>query len=277
MDNSEIFKENYIDKAKFYPSTSGCAETVIVRESIAFYNSSGGSIVWGIEKNGREFIYKGLRLDVNQKNFFKRLKKTLEEQENKYEVKIFKIRKECYEGKNIIIIDINKGNKIITLEEKVLSMDYKKMQVIEIKRSIFISHSSKDKKYGEFLVDVLLKLGLRKEQIKFSSNDEYGIENGNILNEIKGYIKQNAYMIYLVSDNYFKSPICLNEMGAAWMLNNEYQVIGVPEFDLENQLLKRSVVKTDEIAFKLDNEVRMFKFREMISKKFNLEAYKNYR
>lgn len=266
--SSGIFRKEEQDKMKFYPSTGSLAKTEIVKEIIGFYNSDGGSIVFGIKKNGFELNYRGLRLE--QKKFIEEILAEIECIENKYCTKILEKEVEFYEEKEILILHINKGNSIIELEKKFFSMNYRRMQVIEIDKLIFISHSSKDREYGEILINELRSVGLREEQIKFSSNDEYGIESGNILDKIKMYIRQNAYMIYLVSDNYFESPICLNEMGAAWILNNKYQVIGVPGFKLDNQFLKRSVVKNDEIAFNLDNKERMLKLKKIITEKFNL-------
>ncbi|MGN0245845.1 MAG: hypothetical protein ACI4DK_07760 [Lachnospiraceae bacterium] len=49
--------------------------------------------------------------------------------------------------------------------------------VKEVKRDmkIFISHSSKDKIYGDLLVELLKGLGLRRDEIIYTSNDLYGI------------------------------------------------------------------------------------------------------
>ncbi len=38
-------------------------------------------------------------------------------------------------------------------------------------------------------------------------------------------------MIYHLSDNYYDSVACLNEMGAAWVVQNDYTVVGIPGFD----------------------------------------------
>mgnify|MGYP001048783692 CR=1 FL=1 len=56
---------------------------------------------------------------------------------------------------------------------------------------IFISHSSRNKFYGEKLVDLLKSVGVKENEIIFTSNAAYGIPVGqNIFNWLKSQITE---------------------------------------------------------------------------------------
>lgn len=89
--------------------------------------------------------------------------------------------------------------------------------------SVFISHSSKDKDIVKLFIDNILKkgLGLRDEQIACTSFEATGVEPGDsIPNYIKRNIKDSKICLAMVSKNYKASEVCMNEVGAAWALNN---------------------------------------------------------
>lgn len=84
---------------------------------------------------------------------------------------------------------------------------------------IFISHSSKDQKIITAFVDKILKLGcgLSDSQIFCTSIQGLGIENGtDFRKHIKDNLKDATHVFIMISDNYKKSEVCINEMGAAW-------------------------------------------------------------
>ena len=98
---------------------------------------------------------------------------------------------------------------------------------------IFISHSSKNKSYGQALVNLMISLGINSDKIIFTSNVAHGIPIGNnIFNWLKSQISDKPYVIYLLSPEYYQSIACLNEMGAAWVIENEHSMIFTPNFDL---------------------------------------------
>lgn len=88
-------------------------------------------------------------------------------------------------------------------------------------KKIFISHSSIDKDVVESFVNNILKLGL-----SLSANDIFctSIEGMNILNgddfrtKIVDELKECHAAILIITENYKKSEVCLNEMGAIWAL-----------------------------------------------------------
>lgn len=90
---------------------------------------------------------------------------------------------------------------------------------------IFISHSSQDSEILTALVDLLIKSGIQKENIVATSAPDTGFSAGESLyGNLKSVLLGNDLsIIYLLSENYYSSPICLNEMGAAWIRDIEYQ------------------------------------------------------
>lgn len=95
---------------------------------------------------------------------------------------------------------------------------------LELNKSpkIFISHSSNDAEIALALVKLLEFLGIK--DIFCSSVAGYGIPVGeDIYQSIKHeYEEHELFMIYLISPEYLHSYMSLNEMGAAWILKNNY-------------------------------------------------------
>lgn len=90
-------------------------------------------------------------------------------------------------------------------------------------KTLFISHSSEDKEIVSLFVDKLLiaGCGISQDDIFFTSNEDTGVNNGeDIPSAIKDSISDSAIFFMMVSDNYKKSEVCLNEMGAAWILES---------------------------------------------------------
>lgn len=89
---------------------------------------------------------------------------------------------------------------------------------------IFISHKSEDVAFVKALVNLLrLYIGSETEKIFCSSVPNYKIGIGkDIYPEIKSQFEEyDVFMIIVHSPQYYQSPICLNEMGAAWIQNTE--------------------------------------------------------
>lgn len=118
---------------------------------------------------------------------------------------------------------------------------------------IFISHSTKDKKYAEALVEFLEELGVPSNFIFCSSVPPHDVEvTKNFLEKIlEQFQKYDLKMIYLLSKNYYDSPVSLNEMGAAWVSGFEYFSILLHGFDFSNM---EGVIDAKAIALKLDDD-----------------------
>ena len=99
---------------------------------------------------------------------------------------------------------------------------------------LFISHSSKDKAIISHFVDQILQLGLgiKGEDIVYTSEEVFGVEPGeNIVKFIKDNIGAASVVLLMISHNYKKSEVCLNEMGAAWALNKKCISVLLPDVD----------------------------------------------
>lgn len=116
---------------------------------------------------------------------------------------------------------------------------------------IFISHSSKDVAYVAQIVNLLDGMGLNQTQVFCSSLPGYGIPiDTNIFDYLrKLFSDHDLHVIFVHSDNYYKSSVSLNEMGAAWVLRNEVTSILLPGFGFEKMT---GVVNGDSISIKLD-------------------------
>lgn len=136
---------------------------------------------------------------------------------------------------------------------------------------IFISHSSKNADYGNALVDLLISIGIKSEDIIFTSNDAYGIPIGNnIFNWLKDKIIEKPFVIYLLSPSYYKSVACLNEMGAAWVVENDHAMIYTPNFDLKSPEFLNGAIDPREIGFYINNESRIIAFIDTLKTSFTV-------
>lgn len=128
---------------------------------------------------------------------------------------------------------------------------------------IFISHSSKDALIVKAFVDKILKLSLKIEsdQLFCTSLDENSIRSGEDFRDaIKQKLQQASLVILIISENYRTSEVCLNEMGAAWVLSNKVVPFIVPPIDYTsvgfihepNQLLK--INKKENLLKFIDEE-----------------------
>lgn len=96
---------------------------------------------------------------------------------------------------------------------------------------VFISHSSEDKNLIDDFVDKVLRLscGLNTTDIIYTSRQTTGVELGdNIPEYIKTNLQTCSLVLFMISPNYHKSEVCLNEMGAAWALNKKTISILLP-------------------------------------------------
>ncbi len=87
--------------------------------------------------------------------------------------------------------------------------------------SIFISHSGKDVEIIRQFCDKLLRLSLNlsREAIFCTSIEAYPINAGkNFHQAIKDALINASHTIQIITQNYKESEVCLNEMGASWVL-----------------------------------------------------------
>lgn len=136
---------------------------------------------------------------------------------------------------------------------------------------IFISHSSLNANYGNALVDLLTAIGVNSNDIIFTSNDAFGIPIGqNIFNWLKNRINEKPFVLYLLSPQYYESVACLNEMGAAWIVENDHAMVFTPHFDLKSYEFQNGALDPREIGFYINNENRLISFIESLKKSFDI-------
>ncbi len=136
---------------------------------------------------------------------------------------------------------------------------------------LFISHASKNANYGNALVDLLIAVGINSNDIVFTSNDAFGIPIGqNIFNWLKSTINEKPYVLYLLSSEYYQSVACLNEMGAAWIIESDHTMIFTPHFNLRSYDFQNGALDPREIGFYINNENKVLAFIESLKKSFNI-------
>lgn len=142
---------------------------------------------------------------------------------------------------------------------------------------VFISHSSEDCEFVDELVKLLEFLGIStQEKLLCSSINGYKIPTSAdfanyILNQFKEF---RLFVIIVHSSSYYKSPYCLNEMGAAWVLKTDFFSFLVKGFDYSSM---KGVINGNSISVKVDANEREVKGRlnelkEKLVSLFNSES-----
>lgn len=150
---------------------------------------------------------------------------------------------------------------------KVLSNEEYESEFEELNKDkvLFISHSSRDIEYVALLVRLLEDMQIRDMGITIvcSSLSGYSIPNNkNIYEYLKTQFNKNIFVILILSDNYYSSIPCMNEMGATWIAANNYQAILTPEFEYTKV---KGAIDASNICFKLDDKYRISELKDNIS------------
>ena len=153
---------------------------------------------------------------------------------------------------------------------------YSKEEVSSSEPIIFLSHKSSDVKYGNALEKFLTGLGVKNDQLIYTSHPLHKIPfNENIYEYLRKSINRNIFMIILWSDEYLDSPACLNEMGAAWVVQCDYTNIYVPNFSFGNHKYHQCAVDTRKMGAVLNGDenckLSMIELKNKIQSLFKLE------
>lgn len=134
---------------------------------------------------------------------------------------------------------------------------------------IFISHSSKDVKIVEEFVDLLETIGLDSNNIFCSSLSGYGIPLGeNFMERLKSELSDsNSMVIFMLSENFYKSPVCMCEMGATWIQSKEHIPVLIPQFSFED--IDGTLKLTQ--GFMINDSMKWNEFKDKILQTFGLE------
>ena len=142
------------------------------------------------------------------------------------------------------------------------------------KPKIFISHNEEDAPFAHALVDMLVALGLKYDDIFCSSHPACSIPFGkSILNTMREQFDEyKLTVLFIHSPRLYASAASLCEMGAAWILRSE--IFSFLTNDCQFGMLK-GVVTNGDAAFKAgqDNTYRVLNdFRRYLEKEFKLTS-----
>lgn len=136
---------------------------------------------------------------------------------------------------------------------------------------VFISHASANKQYGSALVELLTGLGVPDADIIFTSNPAYGIPIGkNIFDWLKSQIAEKNFVVFLLSEEYYRSIACLNEMGAAWVVENEHAVVFLPGFEVGGKDFQNGAIDPRSIGFHINDKDRVLQFINSLKTHFSI-------
>lgn len=223
----------------------------------------------GLEKNDFEIVKKSINSIClwYDANIQKILSNTLVFNEDTYS-KNYDMLKKFNDTLNQIDISSIQNQK----EKNINTLDINNQYSEGKHQKIFISHKSSDKKYGDALASVLRSIGLKNNQIVYTSHMLHKIPiDNNIMEYLKNNIREKIYVVFIFSEEYFNSSICLNEMGAFWISQSGYTNAFVPEFDFDSKKFKNCVIDCDKIGLTFDSsEQSISNLTEFISNVTNL-------
>lgn len=139
---------------------------------------------------------------------------------------------------------------------------------------IFISHASADNAFVDALVRLLEGIGFDETNLFCSSIPEYGIALGESIYDklLNLFRDKKLYVLFVHSPCYYTRPVCLNEMGAAWVLKTEYYSILTKDMSYE---MMTGVVTSERIGIKVDAtdaSARLNELYENLKSAFSLSA-----
>lgn len=190
-----------------------------------------------------------------------------EKEYNELSGSLYAIRKNIDKYYYKEIVEIKNTKEKITMQQK--------------SPKIFISHCSSDKNYVSKLINLLESIGLNEKHIFCSSIPGYGIPLGQ---DIYDYLRNqfetyNLHIIFILSQNYYKSVAGMNEMGAAWILQNSYTTILLPGFKFKEI---EGAINLRKIGLKLDSNLsdvkeKLGQLKDDLLKEFELSAVSSVR
>lgn len=152
------------------------------------------------------------------------------------------------------------------------------------KKCLFISHAEKDNDIVSALVDLLYDIGIQDDSMLCSSISEIGVP---VKVDIYDYLREElnsdgAIPIFVLSENYYKSAACLNEMGAVWVRKKDYYIFLIPPFNFSDI---RGAINPNKKGIILDytSEKELYnlkdslnQFKTQLQNMFDLVDYKNW-
>ena len=96
---------------------------------------------------------------------------------------------------------------------------------------ILISHSTLDAEFCDVFVELLAALGFSQKTLIYTSKSEFAVPLGNdIYDYLRNHLQRRIWVFFMLSQNFYQSPACLNEMGAVWIKHSRYFSVLLPGF-----------------------------------------------
>lgn len=181
---------------------------------------------------------------------------------NKLALEIKDIEPECFIRLNKELQSIRTPNCVnpFSFGAVVAIVSLLKMKYIDNanhEKKFFISHSSDDRYIVNGFIKEILKIGCGfKDDDIFCTLDTSAIRTGDDFREkIIENMKECDYILFFISENYNKSDVCKNEMGAAWALEGKRKLPFIlPDISFDQlgflNIVKQGASITDKV--KLD-------------------------
>ena len=133
---------------------------------------------------------------------------------------------------------------------------------------ILISHSSLDKEFCDTFVELLALIGFTNKTIIYTSRSEFGIPIGNdIYDYLRNHLRRKIWVFFMLSKNFYESPACLNEMGAAWIRQNRCCSVLLPGFSHGDI---KGVANRNEHTLDLRDPVRLTELLDLLRRTWSL-------
>lgn len=119
---------------------------------------------------------------------------------------------------------------------------------------VFISHKNEDDAYAQALVNLInFIIGADGDKVFCSSVPGYGIKQSrDIMDEMKAQFDDyNVFMVIIHSPRYYQSAICLNEMGASWVLGTKFASFMTKDCEYKHM---RGVINKEKLCINLNDK-----------------------
>lgn len=181
---------------------------------------------------------------------------------HKFEHTIVEHRDFNLDAKRDLANEVNNGRStlIAIIEAESLKAQLETTtNMIAIKRTskVFISHKKEDKAYADALVNMInFIVGADGDKIFCSSVQGYGIKQSrDIMDDLKAQFDEHEiFMIIVHSPRYYQSAVCLNEMGAAWVMGTRFSSFLTKDCKSEHM---RGVINKEKIYIDPNDDTDM--------------------
>ena len=122
---------------------------------------------------------------------------------------------------------------------------------------VFISHKKEDQDYADALTNLInFIIGAEGDKLFCSSIPGYGIKlSHDIMEDLKAqFDNYEIYMIIIHSPRYYQSAVCLNEMGASWVLGTKFCSFMTKDCCYDHM---HGVINSNTICINLNDESSM--------------------